>query len=163
MEHFFMKNLILIMQQYRNNKGESMNKVKLKIFLNLKNFYELSFKIKEEKNPEWKRSLQEIARGVYLELNNLFLLHKPLWRELNAKFKDVKKKFGVEFHPNTPITKIGEKLKEMGYYYDKRTTLASATIRQTNTYGKGTVTKVVEATREEKKPSLEIKSDKISS
>ena len=44
-----------------------MNKVKLKIFLNLKNFYELSFKIKEEKNPEWKRSLQEIARGVYLE------------------------------------------------------------------------------------------------
>ena len=67
-----------------------MNKVKLKIFINLKNFYELSFKIKEEKNPEWKKSLQEIARGVYLELNSLFLLHKPLWRELNAKFKDVK-------------------------------------------------------------------------
>ena len=76
--------------------------------------------------------------------------------------EDVKKKFGVEFHPNTPITKIGEKLKEMGYY-DKRTTQASATIRQTNTYGKGTVTKVEEATRKEKKPSLEIKSDKISS
>ena len=76
--------------------------------------------------------------------------------------EDVKKKFGVEFHPNTPITKIGKKLKEMGYY-DKRTTQASATIRQTNTYGKGTVTKVEEATREEKKPSLEIKSDKISS
>jgi hypothetical protein len=76
--------------------------------------------------------------------------------------EDVKKRFGVEFHPNTPITKIGEKLKEMGYY-DKRTTQASATIRQTNTYGKGTVTKVEEATREEKKPSLEIKSDKISS
>ena len=76
--------------------------------------------------------------------------------------EDVKKKFGVEFHPNTPISKIGEKLKEMGYY-DKRTTQASATIRQTNTYGKGTVTKVEEATREEKKPSLEIKSDKISS
>ena len=76
--------------------------------------------------------------------------------------EDVKKKFGVEFHPNTPITKIGEKLKEMGYY-DKRTTQASATIRQTNTYGKGTVTKVEEATRKEKKLSLEIKPDKISS
>ena len=76
--------------------------------------------------------------------------------------EDVKKRFGVEFHPNTPITKIGEKLKEMGYY-DKRTTQASTAIRQTNTYGKGTVTKVEEATRKEKKLSLEIKSDKISS
>ena len=75
--------------------------------------------------------------------------------------EDVKKRFGVEFHPNTPITKIGEKLKEMGY--GKTTTQASATIRQTNTYGKGTVTKVEEATRKEKKPSLEIKPDKISS
>jgi len=75
--------------------------------------------------------------------------------------EDVKKRFGVEFHPNTPITKIGEKLKEMGY--GKTTTQASAAIRQTNTYGKGTVTKVEEATREEKKPSLEIKPDKISS
>ena len=76
--------------------------------------------------------------------------------------EDVKKRFGVEFHPNIPITKIGEKLKEMGYY-DKRTTQASATIRQANTYGKGTVTKVEEATRKEKKLSLEIKPDKISS
>ena len=76
--------------------------------------------------------------------------------------EDVKKKFGVEFHPNTSITKIGEKLKEMGYY-DKRTTQASTAIRQTNTYGKGTVTKVEEATRKEKKLSLEIKPDKISS
>jgi hypothetical protein len=75
--------------------------------------------------------------------------------------EDVKKRFGVEFHPNTPITKIGEKLKEMGY--GKTTTQASATIRQTNTYGKGTVTKVEEATRKEKKLSLEIKPDKISS
>ena len=75
--------------------------------------------------------------------------------------EDVKKRFGVEFHPNTPITKIGEKLKEMGY--GKTTTQASAAIRQTNTYGKGTVTKVEEATREEKKLSLEIKPDKISS
>jgi hypothetical protein len=75
--------------------------------------------------------------------------------------EDVKKKFGVEFHPNTPITKIGEKLKEMGY--GKTTTQASTAIRQTNTYGKGTVTKVEEATRKEKKLSLEIKPDKISS
>jgi hypothetical protein len=75
--------------------------------------------------------------------------------------EDVKKRFGVEFHPNTPITKIGEKLKEMGY--GKTTTQASATIRQTNTYGKRTVTKVEEATRKEKKLSLEIKPDKISS
>ena len=75
--------------------------------------------------------------------------------------EDVKKRFGVEFHPNTPVTKIGEKLKEMGY--GKTTTQASATIRQTNTYGKGTVTKVEEATRKEKKLSLEIKPDKISS
>ena len=75
--------------------------------------------------------------------------------------EDVKKRFGVEFHPNTPITKIGDKLKEMGY--GKTTTQASATIRQTNTYGKGTVTKVEEATRKEKKLSLEIKPDKISS
>ena len=83
--------------------------------------------------------------------------------EQYVMMEDVKKRFGVEFHPNTPITKIGEKLKEMGYYYDKRTTQASATIRQTNNNRKGTVTKVEEATRKEKKPSLEIKPDKISS
>ena len=75
--------------------------------------------------------------------------------------EDVKKRFGVEFPPNTPITKIGEKLKEMGY--GKTITQASTTIQQTNTYGKGTVTKVEEATRKEKKLSLEIKPDKISS
>ena len=75
--------------------------------------------------------------------------------------EDVKKRFGVEFHPNTPIIKIGEKLKEMGY--GKTITQASTAIRQTNTYGKGTVTKVEEATREEKKFSLEIKPNKISS
>ena len=76
--------------------------------------------------------------------------------------EDVKKRFGVEFPPNTPITKIGEKLKEMGYY-DKRTTQASAAIRQTDNDRKESVRKVEEATRKEKKPSLEIKSDKISS
>ena len=75
--------------------------------------------------------------------------------------EDVKKRFGVEFHPNTPITKIGEKLKEIGYVKD--ITQASATIRQANNNRKGTVTKVEEATRKEKKPSFEIKPDKISS
>ena len=76
--------------------------------------------------------------------------------------EDVKKKFGVEFHPNTPISKIGETLKEMGYY-DKRTTQASTAIRQTNSNRKESVRKVEEATGEEKKLSLEIKPDKISS
>ena len=72
--------------------------------------------------------------------------------------EDVKKKFGVEFHPNTPIIKIGEKLKEMGY--GKTITQASTTIRQTDNDRKESVRKVEEATRKEKKPSLEIKSDK---
>ena len=74
--------------------------------------------------------------------------------------EDVKKRFGVEFHPNTPITKIGDKLKEMGY--GKTTTQASATIRQTNTYGKGTVTKVEEATRKEKTVGVQIAPSKAS-
>ena len=74
--------------------------------------------------------------------------------------EDVKKRFGVEFHPNTPISKIGEKLKEMGY--GKTTTQASAAIRQTNTYGKGTVTKVEEATRKEKTVGVQIAPSKAS-
>ena len=74
--------------------------------------------------------------------------------------EDVKKIFGVEFHPNTPITKIGEKLKEMGY--GKTITQASAAIRQTNTYGKGTVTKVEEATRKEKTVGIQIAPSKAS-
>ena len=71
--------------------------------------------------------------------------------------EDVKKKFGVEFYPNTPIIKIGEKLKEMGY--GKTITQASTTIRQVNRNGKDFVNKVEEATREEKKHSLEITQD----
>ena len=74
--------------------------------------------------------------------------------------EDVKKKFGVEFHPNTPITKIGEKLKEMGY--GKTITQASATIRQTNSNGKGTVTKVEEVTRKEKTVGVQIAPSKAS-
>ena len=71
--------------------------------------------------------------------------------------EDVKKKFGVEFHPNTSITKIGEKLKEMGY--GKTITQASTTIRQVNRNGKDFVNKVEEATRKEKKHSLETTQD----
>lgn len=75
--------------------------------------------------------------------------------------EDVKKRFGVVFHPNTPITKIGGKLKEIGYVKD--ITQASTAIRQTDNDRKESVRKVEEATRKEKKLSLEIKPDKISS
>ena len=75
--------------------------------------------------------------------------------------EDVKKKFGVEFHPNTPITKIGEKLKEMGYY-DKRTTQASTAIRQTDNDRKESVRKVEEATRKEKTVGVQIAPSKAS-
>ena len=74
--------------------------------------------------------------------------------------EDVKKKFGVEFHPNTPIIKIGEKLKEMGY--GKTITQASATIRQTNNNGKESVRKVEEATRKEKTVGVQIAPSKAS-
>ena len=76
--------------------------------------------------------------------------------------EDVKKKFGVEFHPNTPITKIGEKLKEMGYYYDKRTTQTSATIRQDNKKRKDCLNRVEEATRKEKTVGIQIAPSKAS-
>ena len=62
--------------------------------------------------------------------------------------EDVKKRFGVEFHPNTPITKIGDKLKEIGYV--KNITQASTAIRQTDNNRKESVRKVEEATRKEK-------------
>lgn len=74
--------------------------------------------------------------------------------------EDVKKRFGVEFHPNTPISKIGEKLKEMGY--GKTTTQASATIRQTNSDGKESVRKVEEVTRKEKTVGVQIAPSKAS-
>jgi len=74
--------------------------------------------------------------------------------------EDVKKKFGVVFHPNTPIVKIRDKLKEIGYVKD--ITQASATIRQTNSNGKESVRKVEEATREKKTYSLEIAPNKAS-
>ena len=71
--------------------------------------------------------------------------------------EDVKKRFGVDFHPNTPIIKIGEKLRRMGY--GKTITQASTAIRQVNRNGKDFVNKVEEATRKEKKHSLETTQD----
>ena len=75
--------------------------------------------------------------------------------------EDVKKKFGVEFHPNTPITKIGEKLKEIGYVKD--ITQASTAIRQTDNDRKESVRKVEEATRKEKTVGIQIAPSKASS
>ena len=49
-----------------------MDKIKLKIFHNLKNFYELSYEIKKEKNDSSKALMQGVARGIYTELNILF-------------------------------------------------------------------------------------------
>ena len=74
--------------------------------------------------------------------------------------EDVKKRFGVEFHPNTPITKIGDKLKEIGYVKD--ITQASTTIRQTDNDRKESVRKVEEATRKEKTVGIQIAPSKAS-
>lgn len=74
--------------------------------------------------------------------------------------EDVKKRFGVEFHPNTPITKIGDKLKEIGYVKD--ITQASTAIRQTDNDRKESVRKVEEATRKEKTVGVQIAPSKAS-
>ena len=74
--------------------------------------------------------------------------------------KDVKKKFGVEFHPNTPIIKLGDKLKEIGYV--KNITQASTAIRQTDNDRKESVRKVEEATRKEKTVGIQIAPSKAS-
>ena len=74
--------------------------------------------------------------------------------------EDVKKRFGVEFHPNTPITKIGDKLKEIGYVKD--ITQASTAIRQTDNDRKESVRKVEEATRKEKTVGIQIAPSKAS-
>ena len=74
--------------------------------------------------------------------------------------EDVKKRFGVEFHPNTPIIKIGDKLKEIGYVKD--ITQASTTIRQTDNDRKESVRKVEEATRKEKTVGIQIAPSKAS-
>ena len=74
--------------------------------------------------------------------------------------EDVKTRFGVEFHPNTPITKIGDKLKEIGYVKD--ITQASTAIRQTDNDRKESVRKVEEATRKEKTVGVQIAPSKAS-
>ena len=74
--------------------------------------------------------------------------------------EDVKKRFGVEFHPNTPITKIGDKLKEIGYVKD--ITQASTAIRQTDNDRKESVRKVEDATRKEKTVGIQIAPSKAS-
>ena len=74
--------------------------------------------------------------------------------------EDVKKRFGVEFHPNTPIIKIGDKLKEIGYV--KNITQASTAIRQTDNDRKESVRKVEEATRKEKTVGVQIAPSKAS-
>ena len=74
--------------------------------------------------------------------------------------EDVKKRFGVQFHPNTPIIKIGDKLKEIGYV--KNITQASTAIRQTDNHRKESVRKVEEATRKEKTVGVQIAFSKAS-
>ena len=74
--------------------------------------------------------------------------------------EDVKKRFGVQFHPNTPIIKIGDKLKEIGYV--KNITQASTAIRQTDNNRKESVRKVEEATRKEKTVGIQIAPSKAS-
>ena len=74
--------------------------------------------------------------------------------------EDVKKRFGVVFHPNTPIIKIGDKLKEIGYV--KNITQASTAIRQTDNDRKESVRKVEEATRKEKTVGVQIAFSKAS-
>ena len=74
--------------------------------------------------------------------------------------EDVKKRFGVEFHTNTSIIKIGDKLKEIGYVKD--ITQASTAIRQTDNDRKESVRKVEEATRKEKTVGVQIAPSKAS-
>ncbi len=64
--------------------------VRKKIFYNLKNFYQLSYEIKDEKDADMKAMKQGIARVIYVKLNSLFVTYKPIWREINALFKNVK-------------------------------------------------------------------------
>lgn len=65
-------------------------KAKLKIFHNLKNFYELSYEIKAEKDHSSKALMQTVAKGIYKELNILFISYKPLFKEINKLFDNVK-------------------------------------------------------------------------
>ena len=67
-----------------------MKKVKLEIFLNLKNYYELCLEIKDEKNPDLKSLKKTIAAGIYDHLNCLLIAYRDLFKKINKLFKDVK-------------------------------------------------------------------------
>tara|TARA_Y100000004_G_C8775950_1_gene352809 strand:+ start:307 stop:549 length:243 start_codon:yes stop_codon:yes gene_type:complete len=67
-----------------------MTKVKLEIFLNLKNYYELSLEIKDEKDPDLKSLKKTVAAGIYDHLNCLFIGYRDLFKKINKLFKDVK-------------------------------------------------------------------------
>tara|TARA_R100001530_G_scaffold81660_1_gene56977 strand:+ start:763 stop:1035 length:273 start_codon:yes stop_codon:yes gene_type:complete len=79
-----------MLKNVKKNKEETMDKVKLKIFLNLKNFYELSYEIKKEKEHSSKTLMQTVARGIYKELNILFRTYGITFREVNKLFDNVK-------------------------------------------------------------------------
>ena len=67
-----------------------MEKVKLEIFLNLKNFYQLSLEIKDEKDPDLKSLKKTIATGIYDHLNRLLIAYRDLFKNINRLFKNVK-------------------------------------------------------------------------
>tara|TARA_R100001594_G_scaffold1267_1_gene5304 strand:+ start:315 stop:548 length:234 start_codon:yes stop_codon:yes gene_type:complete len=67
-----------------------MINTKLKIFHNLKNFYILSYEIKEEKNLELKALKQQIAKTIYGDLQISFYSNKVLFRRINSLFNAVK-------------------------------------------------------------------------
>ena len=67
-----------------------MINTKQKIFHNLKNFYILSYEIKEEKNLELKAFKQQIARTIYSDLETSFYSNKVLFRRINSLFNAVK-------------------------------------------------------------------------
>jgi hypothetical protein len=79
-----------MLKNIKKNKEETMDKVKLKIFLNLKNFYELSYEIKKEKEHSSKELKQTVVRGIYEELNILFRTYRITFREVNKLFDNVK-------------------------------------------------------------------------
>jgi hypothetical protein len=85
---------MLNIKKTNNLKEKNMNilnkKAKLKIFINLKNFYELSFEIKATKDHSQKALMQTVARGIYKELNILFISYKPLFKNINRLFDNVK-------------------------------------------------------------------------
>ena len=69
-----------------------MKRVKLEIFLNLKNYYELCLEIKDEKNPDLKSLKKTIAAGIYDHLNCLLIAYRDLFKKFFAQINDSKEK-----------------------------------------------------------------------